>query len=215
MVVGVERHTAVGFGDRQHGLGLDVGVLLVGERVDFIQNDGTFGENRRGIAVSDDVAIAEVAFGKAARRQRRRTVGDDGGVGIERAGHIADYRQWVEFEHDSVDPGLRRRFGFSRHRRNRIAYVAHFAAGQDVVVLYRPAEVAVLHKIRVSDDGLDAGNGQRWTDIQFNDARVRNGAAQHLRVQHPRHAHIPHILDPPRNLVRSIYILKSGITYIF
>ncbi len=73
----------------------------------------------------------------------------------------------------------------------------------------------MLHKIRVGDDGFDAGNGQRGRRIQFDDARVRNGAAQHFRVKHPRHPHIPHVLNPPGNLVRPIHVLDFGIANVF
>ncbi len=81
---------------------------------------------------------------------------------------------------------------------NRLADVAHRVVERvtplrrdllDVVVVLdaardragAPDVVAVL----VRDDCLDAGQRARLREIDGFDARVRMGAAQHLRVQHP------------------------------
>ena len=148
------------------------------------------------------MGIAEVAL------SCRRDLGDQWGARSHRLIDGADHGQRFVLDDDGVEPGYGGGFRLGCHRGHRLTDVADLIHGQDIGVFHRPAEVAVIHEVSVSDDGLDPGHRERRCCVQLGDARVGQGAPEDLGDKHPRNDHVAHVSGATGHFVRAVHILQ-------
>jgi hypothetical protein len=92
--------------------------------------------------------------------------------------------------------------GVGRHRRDRLAVVAHLAPGEHVLVddVEPDADVELV----AGHDGAHSGKGRRPRGLDAHDARPRVGALLDLRVQHARDDHVAHVAGVARELLARV-----------
>ena len=89
LIVGIDCHAAIRFGNRQCAFRFKIGMFLMLARVNLIQLNGAVCENRSGIVVANQVRVAPIALPRRGFERYQR------GVGIERPGEVGHSGQFV------------------------------------------------------------------------------------------------------------------------
>jgi len=128
---------------------------------------------------------------------------------LQRALHVGHDRQWLEVQFDQLQriASLSGRLG-NQHG-NRLADVAHAAAGEDAPLRQRHAVDARLDlqrlqvgKVRGRPDGNHPGRPRRGLEVDPSDRRVREMGPQEDRVQATRRLHVIDVPTGAANQVR-------------
>ncbi len=119
-------------------------------------------------------------------------------------------RQFFIVDLDQPRREPRRRFGFGRHRRDRLADIAHLALGDGVLVLDEGAHAMPFAEILAGDDGVHAGHRQRFAEIVALDAGMGVRAAEQGAVQHARAIEIGDVLRAALDLLAHLDARQIG-----
>ncbi len=195
----VDVDAALAVRDREARLGAEERLILDAELVDALDDDVP---GRVGIAVADhhvpdDVRPRIVAVAVA----HGRTIGVEWLL-LERALHVDDGLERLVLHDDRFEcaPGL---FGvLGRDDSDRLADVAHPVDRQHGLVGELEPVRLPTGDVRVRQDCVDAGLGERWRDVEGHDPRVRVRAAKRVAPEHPRRREVarvrelaPHLRD--------------------
>ncbi len=127
------------------------------------------------------------------------------GAGRHRVGRLEVGRQLAHLHLDEADGLVGGGLVDGRHRRDRLALVAHLAARQRILVARDRQHAERLVAIRTRDDRQHAGQGQRLGDIDLDDLGMRIGAAVDASRQHAGRKKIGRVLGAAGDLFRPVH----------
>ena len=127
------------------------------------------------------------------------------GVGRQRGLRREISRQLAHLHLDEAHGLLRGRLVDGRHRRHRLALVAHLVAGQRMLAARDRQHAEGPGAVRAGDDRQHARQLRRLRDVDVEDLRVRVGAAIDAPGQHLGLDEIGRVLGATRHLLRPVH----------
>jgi hypothetical protein len=90
------------------------------------------------------------------------------------------------------------------NERHRLAEVAHAIEGQNRLIRELEAVQLRARDVLVGEDGVHPGHRERPGDVDLQDARVRERAAQRVAPEHPGRREVARVLELPRDLRHTV-----------